>query len=76
MSIVEKKKFIIDALITLKSNKNSTEYYKFVLEIVKSKNINITKNKRGYYFNLNNLDDETIQTIYTYLDEAINDTKN
>lgn len=70
MSSVEKKKFIIDTLITIKSNQNSTEYYKYILELVKSKNVNITKNKRGYYFNLNNLDDTTIDIIYNYLSDA------
>ena len=69
MSSVEKKKFIIDTLVTIKSNENSTEYYRYILELVKSKNVNITKNKRGYYFNLNNLDDDTVEVIYNYLQE-------
>lgn len=71
MSSIEKKKFIIDNLITIKGINNYLEHYKYILNLVKSNNINITKNKRGYYFNLNSLDDTSIENLYEYIKNII-----
>jgi len=67
MSNIEKKKFIIDNLSNIKSLDNYKEHYKYILDIVKESNVNITKNKRGYYFNLNSIDDESVDTIFSYV---------
>lgn len=67
MSSIEKKKFIIDNLISIKGINNYLTHYKYILNLVKNNNINITKNKRGYYFNLNSLDDSVIEHIYEYI---------
>jgi hypothetical protein len=67
MDTENKKKYIIDNLLLIKGNENSKEHYKFVLNTVKENNVNITKNKRGYYFNLNNMSNESIDTIFNYM---------
>jgi DNA-directed RNA polymerase subunit F len=71
MSNIEKKKSIIDDLLAIKNIENHTKHYKYILDIVKNNNVNITKNKRGYYFNLNNLSNESIEIIYDYLKKVI-----
>ena len=44
--------------------------YKYIYKLIKNKT-NITINKNGVYFNLQSLDDETIEDLIDYLDDLL-----
>jgi hypothetical protein len=44
--------------------------YKYIYNLVE-KNTTITRNKNGVFFNLQHLDDETIEDIIDYLDDVL-----
>jgi len=44
--------------------------YKYIYKLIKNKT-NITINKNGVYFNLQSLDDETIEDLIDYLDDVL-----
>ena len=44
--------------------------YKYIYKLVKNKT-NITINKNGIYFNLQSLDDQTIEDLIDYLDDVL-----
>ena len=44
--------------------------FKYIYKLIKSKT-NITINKNGVYFNLQSLDDETIEDLIDYLDDVL-----
>jgi len=44
--------------------------YKYIYKLIKNKTI-ITRNKNGVFFNLQHLDDETIEDIIDYLDDVL-----
>ena len=45
-------------------------YYKYIYKLIKNKT-KITTNKNGIYFNLQSLDDETIEDLIDYLDDVL-----
>jgi len=44
--------------------------FKYIYKLIKNKT-NITINKNGVYFNLQSLDDETIEDLIDYLDDLL-----
>ena len=44
--------------------------FKYIYKLIKNKT-NITINKNGVYFNLQSLDDETIEDLIDYLDDVL-----
>jgi hypothetical protein len=44
--------------------------YKYIYKLIKNKT-NITINKNGVYFNLQSLDDKTIEDLIDYLDDVL-----
>jgi len=44
--------------------------FKYIYKLIKNKT-NITINKNGIYFNLQSLDDETIEDLTDYLDDLL-----
>ena len=44
--------------------------YKYIYKLIKNKT-KITTNKNGIYFNLQSLDDETIDDLIDYLDDVL-----
>ena len=44
--------------------------YKYIYKLIKNKT-NMTINKNGVYFNLQSLDDETIEDLIDYLDDVL-----
>ena len=44
--------------------------FKYIYKLIKNKT-NITINKNGIYFNLQSLDDETIEDLIDYLDDVL-----
>jgi hypothetical protein len=44
--------------------------YKYIYKLIKNKT-KITINKNGVYFNLQSLDDETIEDLIDYLDDVL-----
>ena len=44
--------------------------YKYIYNLVEKKTM-ITRNKNGVFFNLQHLDDETIEDIIDYLDDVL-----
>jgi hypothetical protein len=44
--------------------------FKYIYKLIKNKT-NITINKNGVYFNLQSLDDETIDDLIDYLDDVL-----
>ena len=44
--------------------------YKYIYKLVQKKTM-ITRNKNGMFFNLQHLDDETIEDIIDYLDDVL-----
>ncbi len=44
--------------------------YKYIYKLIKNKT-KITTNKNGVYFNLQSLDDETIDDLIDYLDDVL-----
>ena len=44
--------------------------YKYIYKLIKNKT-KITTNKNGVYFNLQSLDDETIDNLIEYLDDVL-----
>jgi len=49
---------------------NNINDYKYIYKLIKNKT-NITTNKNGIYFNLQSLDDETIDDLIDYLDDVL-----
>ena len=70
-SNLEKKRFIIDNLPNIKTLNNHERYYKYIMKIVNEENVSITKNKRGFFFNLNQIKDDSIDLMYEYIKEII-----
>jgi hypothetical protein len=50
---------------------NKKEIYINILRIVKEGNVNITKNIRGYWFDVNQLSDECLEKLNLYLIESL-----
>ena len=44
--------------------------FKYIYKLIKNKT-NITINKNGVYFNIQSLDDETIEDLIDYLDDVL-----
>ena len=44
--------------------------YKYIYKLIKNKT-NITINKNGVYFNIQSLDDQTIEDLIDYLDDVL-----
>ena len=44
--------------------------FKYIYKLIKNKT-NITINKNGVYFNLQSVDDETIEDLIDYLDDVL-----
>ena len=63
----EFRKTIKERICKLKSKND----YKYIYKLVRKTNTKITKNKNGLYFNLNCLDDETIEDLIDYLDDVL-----
>jgi hypothetical protein len=58
--------------INLVSNlENKKEVYTNILKIVKENKINLTKNIRGYWFDINELSEECLNILNKYLNEVI-----
>jgi hypothetical protein len=73
MSSKELKRCILDALADVKGShhrSSSSETYKNILRIVNGEKISITKNNRGYWFDLNNVSVAGLQQIYRSLLEC------
>jgi transcription antitermination factor NusA-like protein len=50
---------------------NKKEIYTNILKIVKEGNVNITKNIRGYWFDVNELSDECLGKLNLYLIDSL-----
>jgi hypothetical protein len=70
-NILEKKRFIIDNLPNIKTLNNHERYYQKIMKMVDEENVSITKNKRGFFFNLNQIKDDSIDLMYEYIKEII-----
>ena len=70
-NILEKKRFIIDNLPNIKTLNNHERYYQKIMKMVYEENLSITKNKRGFFFNLNQIKDDSIDLMYEYIKEII-----
>jgi hypothetical protein len=70
-NILEKKRFIIDNLPNIKTLNNHERYYQKIMKMVDEENVSITKNKRGFFFNLNQIKDDSIDLMYEYVKEII-----
>jgi len=64
----EEKKDLVRKIekLTLKSQ------YKQIFKILKSANIKVTQNNNGVFFNLNEINNETLLKINEYLDSILN----
>ena len=68
-----KRKYNSSFRNTIKSRINRLENindFKYIYKLIKNKT-NITINKNGVYFNLQSLDDETIEDLIDYLDDVL-----
>jgi hypothetical protein len=50
---------------------NNKEVYIKILELVKESKINMTKNIRGYWFNINELSEDYVIKLNMYLDTVL-----
>lgn len=58
------KKRIVEALERIKYQDNHKDKYKKILDYVRSRDIDVTKNRRGYWFNLTSLSEKPTQELY------------
>ena len=68
-----KRKYNSSFRNTIKNRINRLENmndFKYIYKLIKNKT-NITINKNGIYFNLQSLDDETIEDLIDYLDDVL-----
>ena len=61
------KKRIVEALERVGFEDDSQQKYKTILQFVKEQNINTTRNKRGYWFDLTPLPESTTRDLYNII---------
>jgi hypothetical protein len=52
----------------------SKAHYKHIYKIIKSSGVKITTNSNGVFFNMNELNNETLKKIEEFIDSVINKT--
>lgn len=68
---MDMRKEIVDALERLKYMRDSKVKYRIILDFVREKRIDTTKNLRGYWFDLTKVPDKCIEELYNLVNTQL-----
>lgn len=69
----EKKLELIHKISNINNRKNKKKYYIQLFNIINKNNVKYTNNLNGIFFNLNNLDNATLQEVELFLNNIENE---